>query len=113
MSFKIQREEEQQQAQSGFHPSSGPSENESWERDTLYKLLMSVHKEQRSSRLWRNIWRGVGAMLFAGTLFTMYSCSSGGGTRTVVWAPFLPNPARVKRQTASCRIFAPQQKPRT
>ena len=78
MSFKIQREEEQQQAQSGFHPSSGPSENESWERDTLYKLLMSVHKEQRSSRLWRNIWRGVGAMLFAGTLFTMYSCSSGG-----------------------------------
>lgn len=82
MSFKIQREEEQQQAQSGFHPSSGPSENESWERDTLYKLLMSVHKEQRSSRLWRNIWRGVGAMLFAGTLFTMYSCSSGGGTGT-------------------------------
>lgn len=82
MSFKIQREEEQQQAQSGFHPSSGPSENESWERDTLYKLLMSVHKEQRSSRLWHNIWRGVGAMLFAGTLFTMYSCSSGGGTGT-------------------------------
>ena len=82
MSFKIQREEEQQQAQSGFHPSSGPSENESWERDTLYKLLMSVHKEQRSSRLWRNIWRGVGAMLFAGTLFTMYSCSSGGSTGT-------------------------------
>ena len=82
MSFKIQREEEQQQAQPSLHPSSGPSENESWERDTLYKLLMSVHKEQRSSRLWRNIWRGVGAMLFAGTLFTMYSCSSGGGTGT-------------------------------
>lgn len=82
MSFKIQREEEQQQAQPSLHPSSGPSENESWERDTLYKLLMSVHKEQRSSRLWRNIWRGVGAMLFAGTLFTMYSCSSGGSTGT-------------------------------
>ncbi|MFC2305932.1 MAG: hypothetical protein ACFNKE_02270, partial [Neisseria elongata] len=54
MSFKIQREEEQQQAQSGFHPSSGPSENESWERDTLYKLLMSVLCGLTLSRKPRN-----------------------------------------------------------
>ena len=73
MSFKIQREEEQRDQTRAQHS----PQNESWERDTLYKLLLSVHKEQRAGRFWRNVWRGVGAMLFAGTLFTFHSCASG------------------------------------
>ena len=78
MSFKIQREEEQRdQTQPQQTQSQHTPQNESWERDTLYKLLLSVHKEQRAGRFWRNVWRGVGAMLFAGTLFTFHSCASG------------------------------------
>lgn len=78
MSFKIQREEEQRdQTQPQQTRAQHSPQNESWERDTLYKLLLSVHKEQRAGRFWRNVWRGVGAMLFAGTLFTFHSCASG------------------------------------
>lgn len=78
MSFKIQREEEQRdQTQAQQTRAQHSPQNESWERDTLYKLLLSVHKEQRAGRFWRNVWRGVGAMLFAGTLFTFHSCASG------------------------------------
>ena len=78
MSFKIQREEEQRDENTPQQAAAQPQATaESWERDTLYKLLLSVHKEQRSSRFWRNVWRGVGALLFAATLFTFHSCTTG------------------------------------
>ncbi|MDO4878465.1 MAG: S49 family peptidase [Neisseria sp.] len=73
MSFKIQREEENKDRRQ-----YGAQQQESWERDTIYKLLVSLHKEQRSSRFWRNIWRGVNALLIGGLLFTVHSCNSGG-----------------------------------
>ncbi|EKY08921.1 putative signal peptide peptidase SppA [Neisseria sp. oral taxon 020 str. F0370] len=77
MSFKIQREEEQRDENTPQQTAPQTAPAESWERDTLYKLLLSVHKEQRSSRFWRNVWRGVGALLFAATLFTFHSCATG------------------------------------
>ncbi|UOP00787.1 S49 family peptidase [Kingella potus] len=102
MSFKIQREEEQRDNTQQQHTPSAPRQ-ESWERDTLYKLLLSVHKEQRSSRFWRNVWRGVGAMLFAGTLFTFHSCTtgrleaeSGGGFNKILGAKHKEHTAVIK-----------------
>ena len=44
--------------------------NQSWERNTLEKLLLQVYKEQRSTRIWRWVGRGIallfGLMLLAG-----------------------------------------------
>ena len=35
-----------------------------WEREVLREVLLASYKEQRSARLWRNIWRVIGVILF-------------------------------------------------
>ncbi|MDO4997453.1 MAG: S49 family peptidase [Neisseria sp.] len=69
MISKIQREEENRQA-------LPPAGNESWEQNTIRRLLQEHLHEQRSQRFWKNIWRGVAATLFAATLFSLHSCNS-------------------------------------
>ncbi|ASK27632.1 S49 family peptidase [Neisseria chenwenguii] len=44
------------------------SSSGNWERDTLRDVLLEAYKEQRRARIWRNIWRGVAALLFLGFL---------------------------------------------
>ena len=72
MSFKIQREEENNDRKQYTQ-----QQQDGWERDTICKLLLSMQKEQRSGRFWRNIWRGVNALLVGGLLFTVHSCNTG------------------------------------
>lgn len=43
---------------------SQPTSSESWERQTLRDVLLEAYQEQRRARLWRNIWRGVGVLIF-------------------------------------------------
>lgn len=49
-----------------------PHSSESWERETLRDVLLEAYREQKRARLWRNIWRGVGVLIFlsmvAGTM---------------------------------------------
>lgn len=75
MTFKIRREEENQHPH-GTPPASAQPAAPSWERDAVRELIQASFREQRSARFWRNVWRGVGAMLFAGTLLTLHSCGS-------------------------------------
>lgn len=35
-----------------------------WEREVLREVLLASYKEQRSARIWRNIWRVIGVILF-------------------------------------------------
>ena len=35
-----------------------------WERAVLREVLLASYKEQRSARIWRNIWRVIGVILF-------------------------------------------------
>ena len=85
MTFKIRREEENQQSPStsNIPLSDSPSSaahpyDEHWERATIHRLLYTAYRDQRSDRVWRNIWRGVSAALFAATLLTLYSCGQSG-----------------------------------
>ena len=88
MTFKIRREEENQQ--SSFSPISSQSHtpstssnneyDEHWERATINRLLHHAYRDQRNDRVWRNIWRGVSAALFVATLLTLHSCGQGGGS---------------------------------
>ena len=50
--------------------------NEAWAQHTLRDVLLEAHKEQRRARLWRNIWRGVGVLLFLSVLVNMRSCGT-------------------------------------
>ena len=46
----------------GNNPSSHSSSP--WEREVLREVLLASYKEQRSARIWRNIWRVIGVILF-------------------------------------------------
>ena len=46
----------------GNNPSSHSSSF--WEREVLREVLLASYKEQRSARIWRNIWRVIGVILF-------------------------------------------------
>lgn len=35
-----------------------------WEREVLREVLLASYKEQRNARIWRNIWRVIGVILF-------------------------------------------------
>ena len=35
-----------------------------WEREVLREVLLASYKDQRSARIWRNIWRVIGVILF-------------------------------------------------
>ena len=35
-----------------------------WEREGLCEVMLASYKEQRSARIWRNIWRVIGVILF-------------------------------------------------
>lgn len=35
-----------------------------WEREVLREVFLASYKEQRSARIWRNIWRVIGVILF-------------------------------------------------
>ncbi len=35
-----------------------------WEREVSREVLLASYKEQRSARIWRNIWRVIGVILF-------------------------------------------------
>ena len=37
---------------------------ERWERNMLREVLLAAYQEQRRARIWRNIWRVVGVLLF-------------------------------------------------
>ena len=46
----------------GTNPSS--HSGSFWEREVLREVLLASYKEQRSARIWRNIWRVIGVILF-------------------------------------------------
>ena len=85
MTFKIRREEENQStsiphSQTQHTSSHTPHQNEAhWEQQTINQLLHAAYRDQRSNRLWRNVWRGVSAALFIATLFTLHSCGKNSG----------------------------------
>ncbi|WP_066568804.1 S49 family peptidase [Snodgrassella sp. CFCC 13594] len=50
-----------------------PTEQVSWERSMLEKLLLEVYREQRRSRIWRWVGRLLWLLLIAMVLFTLTS----------------------------------------
>ncbi|WP_274570780.1 S49 family peptidase [Neisseria leonii] len=81
MTFKIRREEEKRDSVNGLPDAAA----QPWERQVVEGLIQTAYRDQRSARFWRNVWRGVSALLFAATLFTLHSCGGGfsmsGGSR--------------------------------
>ena len=41
-----------------------PVDDEKWAQTTLKDVLFAAYQEQRRARLWRNIWRGIGVLIF-------------------------------------------------
>lgn len=41
-----------------------PVDDEKWAQTTLKDVLFAAYQEQRRARLWRNIWRGIGVLVF-------------------------------------------------
>ena len=39
-------------------------DDERWAQHTLRDILFAAYREQRRARLWRNIWRGIGLLVF-------------------------------------------------
>lgn len=74
MTFKIRREEEQRQTPPDT--SASAKCDSSWERDTIRQILWLQLQEQRKTRLWKNIWRGVAAAAFFAVLAGIHSCST-------------------------------------
>ncbi|MDO5059735.1 MAG: S49 family peptidase [Neisseria sp.] len=76
MTFKIRREQESRQTPSENRPQP-PHGN--WERDTIHHILRMQQQEQRSARFWKNLWRGVGVLMFFAVLGSIHSCSTATG----------------------------------
>ena len=56
MNYKIRRPNDDESSPN--YPNNNTQE--SWERNTLRDVLLEAYHEQKRTRLWRNIWRGVG-----------------------------------------------------
>lgn len=59
MNYKIRRPDDDESS-----PNYPNNTQESWERNTLRDVLLEAYHEQKRARLWRNIWRGVGVLMF-------------------------------------------------
>lgn len=62
MNYRIRRDDGSSSQPPSQQPPLNP--NESWERQTLREVLLEAYQEQKRARLWRNIWRGVGVLIF-------------------------------------------------
>lgn len=68
MTYRIRRPDDEQ------NPENVPRlrQEANWERQTLRDVLLEAYREQRRARIWRNVWRGVGVLMFlsviAGTM---------------------------------------------
>lgn len=71
MQYRIRRESGQQDA-------TPPAQSGNWERDTLREIALAAYAEQRRARLWRNIWRGMGVLLFLAFLAAISQGGSSG-----------------------------------
>ncbi|WP_430472204.1 S49 family peptidase [Wielerella bovis] len=73
MAYRIRRPDAEEGTQSSENNGSGNSSmtknDERWAQRTLRDVLMEAYQEQRRARLWRNIWRGVAAVLFIAIFF--------------------------------------------
>ena len=82
MQYRIRRESGHQEAAPPAHSSSH------WERDTLREIALAAYQEQRRARMWRNIWRGMGVLMFLTFLVAIKhggnSTAAGGGEHTAV-----------------------------
>lgn len=59
MTYRIRRPDSPNEPQNNSRPSS-----ENWERQLLRDVLMEAYQEQRRARIWRNVWRGFGVLMF-------------------------------------------------
>lgn len=69
MQYRIRRESDQPQ---------NPPHAESWERETLRDVLFAAYREQRRARLWRNIWRGCGLLVFLAFAASLFGSGKDG-----------------------------------
>ncbi|WII93512.1 S49 family peptidase [Kingella negevensis] len=67
MTYRIRRPNSSGDNSSPIEPRSTNMqtiEDERWAQRTLREVLMQAYEEQRRTRFWRNIWRGVWVVLF-------------------------------------------------
>lgn len=50
--------------------------DENWERRLLRDVLLEAYQEQKRARIWRNVWRGVGVLMFFGVIASSISGGS-------------------------------------